>query len=154
LLKEVKTMSGLGWYHWLWLAVLLLILFRWFTRMARNVPRATVGPEPTSNIGSTPRFGDFVPHHGNQQFANRQAHHGLPPYTSHNIAAYPSYIDYTTGYPPEPPPTWAPPAQYSQAADQHGGQGQHQVLSQLDAGALPTYEEAIRAQPIKNDFPN
>ena len=122
--------------------------------MARNVPRTTVGPEPTSNIGSTPRFGDFVPHHGNQQFANRQAHHGLPPYTSHNMVVCPSYIDYTTGYPPEPPPTWAPPAQYSQAADQHGGQGQHQVLSQLDAGALPTYEEAIRAQPIKNDFPN
>ena len=128
-------------------------ILKMFTRMARNVPRTTVGPEPTSNIGSTPRFGDFVPHHGNQQFANSQAH-GLPPYTSHNMVVCPSYIDYTTGYPPEPPPTWAPPAQYSQAADQHGGQGQHQVLSQLDAGALPTYEEAIRAQPIKNDFPN
>ena len=143
-------MSGLGWYHWLWIAVLLLILFRWMTRMARGVPRAAVGQEPGSNrvFASTNQHLESV--HGRQ---------GLPPYTSPNMTVSPSYIDYMAGYPPEPPPSWAPPSPYSQCAppphsglpyQSHGQQG----LSQLDAGALPTYEEAMRAQPVKTEFSN
>ena len=60
--------------------------------------------------------------------------------------------DYTAGYPPNPPPSWAPTPPYSQCAlPPHlpGGVPPHQQsqgrLSQLDLGALPTYEEAMRA---------
>ena len=143
-------MSGLGWYHWLWIAVLLLILFRWMTRMARGVPRAAVGQEPGSNR---------VFANTNQHLESVHGRQGLPPYTSPNMTVSPSYIDYMAGYPPEPPPSWAPPSPYSQCAppphsglpyQSHGQQG----LSQLDAGALPTYEEAMRAQPVKTELSN
>merc|ERR1712037_867396 len=73
----------------------------------------------------------------------------------------PSYIDYMAGYLPEPPPSWAPPSPYSQCAPSpHVGglppQQSHgrQSLSQLDVGALPTYEEAMRVQPMKTEFSN
>ena len=156
-------MSGLGWYHWLWIAVLLLILFRWMTRMARGVPRVATAQEP----GSTSRSSsNLVFANTNQQLESVvHARQGLPPYTSRGgrMAVSPSYIDYMAGYPPEPPPSWAPPSPYSQCAppphvggvpppqQSHGGQ---QGLSQLDVGALPTYEEAMRAQPTKTEFSN
>merc|ERR1719180_305880 len=37
---------------------------------------------------------------------------GLPPYTT-SQAVSPSYMDYIAGYPPEPPPSWAPPSPYT-----------------------------------------
>ena len=151
-------MSGLGWYHWLWIAVLLLILFRWMTRMARGVPRAATGQEPCSNSRSSSLvFASSTNQHLESVVHGRQ---GLPPYTSQAVS--PSYIDYMAGYPPEPPPSWAPPSPYNQYAPHPhlpGGQTPHQQsqgrLSQLDVGALPTYEEAMRAQqPIKTELSN
>merc|ERR1712018_930812 len=142
-------MSGLGWYHWLWIAVLLLILFRWMTRMARGVPRAATGPS-SSRRSSTLVFANT-----NNQQSVVHGRQGLLPYASGG--GIPSYIDYMAGYPPEPPPSWAPPSPYSQyppppppgvglPPPHHGGVlPPQQSLSQLDVGALPTYEEAMRA---------
>ena len=141
-------MSGLGWYHWLWIAVLLLILFRWMTRMARGVPRAASGPS------SSRRSSSLVFANTNQQLESVvHSRQGLPPYTTRSgIAVSPSYIDYMAGYPPEPPPSWAPPSSYSHVG---GLPPPQQSFSQLDVGALPTYEEAMRAnQPIKTEFTN
>ena len=152
-------MSGLGWYHWLWIAVLLLILFRWMTRMARGVPRAATGQEPSSSRRSS----NLVFANTNQQLESVvHGRQGLPPYTSRGgMEVSPSYIDYMAGYPPEPPPSWAPPSPYSRCAPPpHVGglppQQSHgrQSLSQLDVGALPTYEEAMRVQPMKTEFSN
>ena len=148
-------MSGLGWYHWLWIVVLLLILFRWMTRMARGVPRAATGQEPSSGRRSS----SLVFANTNQQLESVvHGRQGLPPYTSRGgMAVSPSYIDYMAGYPPEPPPSWAPPSPYSQCAPPPnlGGLPPQQSLSQLDVGALPTYEEAMRAQqPIKTELSN
>merc|ERR1712243_376833 len=50
-------MPGLGWYHWLWLAVLLLILFRWFTRWPATCPGPLWGQNPLQTSG---RLRDLV----------------------------------------------------------------------------------------------
>merc|ERR1712233_37160 len=151
--KTERTMSGLGWYHWLWIAVLLLILFRWMTRMVRGVPRAANGPS-SSRRSSNLVFANT----NNQQLESTVVHgrQGLPPYTSRG--GIPSYIEYMAGFPPEPPPSWAPPSPYSQyPPPTHPGGSfppQHS-LNQLDVGALPTYEEAMRAnQPVKTNSSN
>ena len=56
--------------------------------------------------------------------------------------------DYTAGYPPNPPPSFAPPSPYSQCTPPPHLPPHQQSqcrLSQLDVGTLPTYEEAMRA---------
>ena len=89
----------------------------------------------------------------------RHGHQDLPHYTSQagGVVVSPSYMDYMANYPPKPPPYWAPPPPYSQCATPlhlPGVVPPHQQ-SQLDVEALPTYEEAMRAQqPIKTELSN
>ena len=94
----------------------------------------------------------------------RHGHQGLPHYTSQagGVVVSPSYMDYMASYSPKPPPYWAPPPSYSQCVPPPyllcgvpPSQQSQGPLSQLEVTALPTYEEAMRAQqPIKTELSN